>query len=147
MSMMQPAENRGGYRPTASQNSPTSISATGGNGQSGKQPARYIPDMREQGVTGQDVYASQSAPGTRLQGDEAAAMRGRALPIDLDAPTMFLDEPGTAGIDKGPGINSDVFMADLPMARPSITATLQKLAVFDDSGEAEMLLQQKMRIG
>ena len=37
-------ENRGGMRPTAPQNNPANISATGGNGQSGRatQPAKYI---------------------------------------------------------------------------------------------------------
>ncbi len=32
----------GGYRPTASQNDPTSVSATGGNGQSGKFVAEKV---------------------------------------------------------------------------------------------------------
>ena len=40
-------ENRGGMRPTAPQNNPANISATGGNGQSGRatQPARYISGL------------------------------------------------------------------------------------------------------
>ncbi len=39
------AENRGGYRPTAPQNNPANVSATGGNGQSGTQSAKYYSGM------------------------------------------------------------------------------------------------------
>jgi hypothetical protein len=136
----------GGYRPGASQNNPNKISLTGGNGQSGRQAAQYIPGMASSGVTGKEVYESQTAPGTKLQGDPTASLRTSQV-IGLDEPTMFADEPGTAGIDRGPGINSSAFRADLPNSKPSMTATLQKLAVFDDSGEIEMLLQNKMQIG
>ncbi len=50
------AEQRGGFRPTAPQNNPANINPMGGDGQSGTQPARYIPGMRSQGVTSQEVY-------------------------------------------------------------------------------------------
>ena len=39
------AENRGGFRPTAPQNNPANVSGTGGAGQSGTQPARYISGL------------------------------------------------------------------------------------------------------
>jgi len=134
----------GGYRPGASQNNPNKISLTGGDGQSGRQAAQYIPDMASSGVTGKEVYESQTK--AKMQGDPTASLKTSQV-IGLDEPTMFADEPGTAGIDRGPGINSSAFRADLPSSKPSMTATLQKLAVFDDSGEIEMLLQNKMQIG
>lgn len=133
----------GGYRPTASQNNPNKISATGGNGQSGKntQPARYIPGMRSEGTTSKEVYESQTK--AKLAGSPTGGMV-RKQPIDLDAPTGRLQEPGTAGIDRGPGIGAAAFAADLPVTKPSIMATLQKLVQFDDSGEVELILRSKM---
>ena len=46
----------------------------------------------------------------------------------------------TAGIDIGPGGGSELMM-DRPIARPSLANTLQKLAMFDDTGEAELIYQ------
>ena len=60
--------------------------------------------------------------------------------VSLDAPTQRPDEPGTAGIDIGPGGGSELMM-DRPTARPSLANTLQKLAMFDDTGEAELIYQ------
>lgn len=143
MSMMQPTGNRGGFRPTASQNNPNKISATGGNGQSGRntQPARYIPGMRSEGTTSKEVYESQTR--AKLAGSPTGGMV-RQQPVDLDAPTGRPQEPGTAGIDRGPGIGAAAFAADLPVTKPSIMATLQKLVQFDDSGEVELILRSKM---
>lgn len=143
MSMMQPTGNRGGFRPTASQNNPNKISATGGNGQSGRntQPARYIPGMRSEGTTSKEVYESQTK--AKLAGSPTGGMV-RQQPVDLDAPTGRPQEPGTAGIDRGPGIGAAAFAADLPVTKPSIMATLQKLVQFDDSGEVELILRSKM---
>ena len=77
----------------------------------------------------------------------AAPMAGNPFPslppinsIGLDAPTERPDEPGTAGIDIGPGGGSELMM-DRPTARPSLANTLQKLAMFDDTGEAELIYQ------
>jgi hypothetical protein len=53
------AENRGGFRPTAPQNNPANISANGGNGQSGKQPARYISGLPY--GQGQETLRTQQA--------------------------------------------------------------------------------------
>lgn len=52
-------QNSGGYRPTAPQNNPANISATGGNGQSGKQPMRYIPGQAY--GEGQKTMAQQAS--------------------------------------------------------------------------------------
>lgn len=53
----------GGDRPTASQNNPANISLTGGDGQNptATQAARYIPDMRSLGSTGQETMSQQTA--------------------------------------------------------------------------------------
>jgi hypothetical protein len=53
----------GGDRPTAAQNNPANISLTGGNGQnpSPTQAARYIPDMRSLGSTGQETMSQETA--------------------------------------------------------------------------------------
>ena len=134
---------RGGYRPSAPQNSPSNVSATGGNGQSGRatQPARYIPGMRDGQTTSKEVYENQTK--AKMQGSPTGGMV-RQMPVDLDAPTGRLEEPGTAGIDRGPGIGSAAFSMDLPVTKPSLMATLQKLVQFDDSGEVELILRSKL---
>ena len=83
----------------------------------------------------------------------SAPMAGNPFPsfspmnsIGLDAPTERPDEPGTAGIDIGPGGGSELMM-DRPIARPSLANTLQKLAMFDDTGEAELIYQTYNRQG
>ena len=60
--------------------------------------------------------------------------------LSLDAPTQNLDEPGTAGIDTGAGGGSELMM-DRPTSKPGLANTLQKLAMFDDTGEAELINQ------
>ena len=64
--------------------------------------------------------------------------------IGLDAPTERLDEPGTTGIDTGLGGGSELMM-DRPTTRPGLASTLQKLAMFDDTGEAELIYQASNR--
>jgi hypothetical protein len=134
---------RGGYRPSAPQNSPSNVSATGGNGQSGRatQPARYIPGMRDGTTTSEEVYKNQTR--AKLQGNPTGGMV-REMPVDLDAPTGRPDEPGTAGINRGPGMDNATFSSDLPVVKPSLMATLQKLVQFDDSGEIELILRSKL---
>lgn len=64
--------------------------------------------------------------------------------IALDAPTMRPDEAGTTGIDIGDGGGSELMM-DRPTTRPGVMSTLQKLAMFDDTGEAELIYQASRR--
>lgn len=92
------AENRGGMRPTAPQNNPANISATGGNGQSGTQPARYISGLaygegqatmqQQQGaaMAGSNTPSAPSAPSL------AALAQGPSI-TPLGAPTEFPDRP------------------------------------------------------
>jgi hypothetical protein len=109
------------------------------------QPAQYMPGLGY-GEGGQNYQNQVSAP---LAGNPMSSMSGQDMsgepmavkPIGLDAPTQFPDEPGTAGIDRGPGGGSELMM-DMPRFRPSIQQTLEKAAMFDDSGEAELILNQ-----
>lgn len=97
-------QNSGGFRPTAPQNNPANISATGGNGQSGKQPMRYVSGLPY--GQGQEMMAQQaSAPMAKA----APAASGQLPQLrDLLSPTAFPEEPITAGVDYGPGPGSDV---------------------------------------
>lgn len=103
MSTNQPMETRGGLRPTAPQNNPANISATGGAGQSGTQAAKYIPGMPY--GQGQELMAQQtSAP---MAGMSPMPVFAKELGTLLD-PTNNPDEPVTAGVDMGPGPGSDI---------------------------------------
>ena len=96
-------ENSGGNRPTAPQNNPANISATGGAGQSGTQAARYIPGMPY--GQGQELMAQQtSAP---MSGGPKGPIFGKELGTLLD-PTNNPSEPVTAGVDMGPGPGSEI---------------------------------------
>lgn len=72
------------------------ISATGGNGQAGRQPIRYVPDMRSLGSTGTDMMAQQGG---------APMAEAPAMPSlrNLLSETMVPEEPITAGVDFGEG--------------------------------------------
>jgi hypothetical protein len=92
------AENRGGMRPTAPQNNPANISATGGNGQSGTQPARYISGM----AYGEGQATMQQQQGAAMAGPNApsapsapslAALTQEPAITPLNAPTEFPDRP------------------------------------------------------
>lgn len=77
-----------------------------------------------------------SAP---MAGDPLAALGGINL-TPLSHPTQFPDEPGTAGINTGLGGGSELMM-DRPTTKPGLANTLQKLAMFDNTGEAELIYQ------
>lgn len=98
------AENRGGYRPTAPQNNPASISATGGNGQSGKQPARYISGMgygKGQEMMQQQQGAPMASAPTPTASAPAAAPTVRPV-VPLGAPTAYPERPISYGSDFDP---------------------------------------------
>lgn len=128
----------GGYRPTAPQNSPMNISATGGKGQNGTQAARYIPGLPY--GEGEQTYATQVA----------APMAGPSsmpsAPVTpLTAPTSRPDEPITAGVDFGPGPNSTV--VNLPNTQPTILSVLRQIAQNDPSGETDLIFQAMLERG
>jgi hypothetical protein len=130
------AEQQGGYRQPAN---PAPASGPGALSQrtdgSPTQPATYISGLPY--GQGQQTYDNQVA--APMAGNTVPQMAGMNL-TSLSDPTQFPDEPGTAGIDMGLGVGSSAM--GLPMSRPSVVNVLQKLAMFDDSGEAELILQQ-----
>ena len=97
-------QNSGGMRQTAPQNNPANISATGGNGQSGKQPMRYISGQ----PYGQGQATMQQQAGAPMAAT-AAAPKASPLPSlgTLLDETTNPSEPITAGVDFGPGPGSD----------------------------------------
>lgn len=118
--------NSGGNRPTASQNNPAMISATGGNGQSGTQAAKYMPGL-PYGTGGQNMSNQTAAP---LAGNPTAAVEAAsaapALPAitGLNEPTQFPDQPVTHGGDMGDGPSSSSL--NLPaMATPQAESPIQ----------------------
>ena len=139
MSMMQPTDNRGGYRPTAPQNSPMNISATGGNGQSGTQAARYIPGLPY--GEGQQTYATQVA--APMAGP--SPIEGLPPVVGLTEPTQRPEEPITAGVDFGPGPNSTVI--NLPNTQPTVLSILRQIAQNDPSGETDLIFQAMLERG
>ena len=127
-------ENRGGMRPTAPQNNPANISATGGNGQSGRatQPARYISGLPY--GQGESTMATQMA--APMQGTEQVGT-SRLDITPLTAETKFKDEPITAGSDFGPGPDSSIL--NLPSAEQTVLSVLRKIAQQDPSGDTELI--------
>jgi hypothetical protein len=75
-----------------------------------------------------------------MQGNPFPSMGGMNV-VPLDAPTMFPEEPGTAGIDAGPGVGSEAMM-DLPRYKSNPRDTIAKVAMFDDTGEVELILSK-----
>jgi hypothetical protein len=134
------AENRGGMRPTAPQNNPANISATGGNGQAGTQAARYIPGM----AYGQGQETMQQQQSADMAGPTPRGSRGGApmatpsmSPITpLTAPTERPDEPITSGVDFGPGAGSESL--NLPRER-SLSEILASMLDIDPTGEIKEL--------
>jgi hypothetical protein len=123
-------ENSGGMRPTAPQNSPMNVSATGGNGQSGTQGATYIPGL---------PYGEGQAT---MQQQQAAPMQGQtptpSMPdiTPLTAPTARPSEPVTTGMDFGPGAGSEVL--NLPQQR-SLSQILASIVDLDPTGDTRDL--------
>lgn len=101
-------ENRGGNRPTASQNNPANVSGTGGAGQSGNYTGfaygqnQTLNNSRIEGNAAVASVAAASAP-------SGAPYEGINLsPIGtLMDPTNNPAEPITAGVDFGPGPGSE----------------------------------------
>jgi hypothetical protein len=127
-------ENRGGMRPTAPQNNPANISATGGNGQSGRatQPARYIAGLPY--GQGESTMATQMA--APMQGTEQVGT-SRLDITPLTAETKFKDEPITAGSNFGPGPDSSIL--NLPSTEQTVLSVLRKIAQQDPSGDTELI--------
>jgi hypothetical protein len=133
------AENRGGMRPTAPQNNPANISATGGAGQSGTQAARYIPGLPfgEGQTTMSQQQAAPMAGPNRPASSNANPLAAMLPPLTpLTAPTERADEPVTAGMDFGAGPGSEAL--NLPRER-SLSEVLASMIDIDPTGEVQDL--------
>lgn len=94
-------QNSGGMRPSAPQNNPANISATGGAGQSGSQAPKYMSGM----AYGQGQALMQQQQGAKIAGPTptptAPKVEAQAMPMadatPLGAPTQFPNEPITTG--------------------------------------------------
>jgi len=127
-------QNSGGMRPTAPQNNPANVSATGGAGQSGTQPARYIsglPYGQGQATMNQQMSAPMAGSPTT-----APAPMGGSPITSLSEPTQRPDEPLTAGMDFGPGPGSEVL--SLPRER-SLSQILSSMISVDPTGDVQEL--------
>lgn len=124
------AERRGGFRPTAPQNNPANINPMGGDGQSGRQPARYIPGLPY--GEGQATMDQQTAA------PMAAQPRPRVtevdMPVGLFEPTTRPNDPITDGINMLPPNVGGVFNR-----QPTIPSILQKVSQYDPTGEVELM--------
>ena len=130
-------ENSGGYRPTAPQNNPANVSATGGAGQSGTQGAKYIPGLPY--GEGQATMAQQQA--APMAGTASAApsagLEAMLSPVTpLSAPTERPQEPLTTGMDFGAGAGSEVL--NLPRER-TLSEVLASMIDLDSTGEVQDL--------
>ena len=133
-------ENRGGFRPTAPQNNPANISGTGGAGQSGSQPARYIsglPYGQGQATMTQQTSAPM-AGNPNVSAGLASGDMGAMLPVitPLSSPTERPDEPLTSGMDFGAGPGSEALA--LPQER-SLSQILASMLEADPTGDVRDL--------
>lgn len=132
------AENRGGYRPTAPQNNPMNVSATGGAGQSGTQPARYMSGL-PYGQGQAQMQQQTSAPMAGNPVAPASPIAPSFPPVmGLTEPTQRPDEPITSGVDIGVGMGSEAVA--LPAAVPDVmrddsAKLIQALYLQDPSNE------------
>jgi hypothetical protein len=127
-------ENRGGMRLDAPQNNPANISATGGDGQSGRatQPAKYIAGM----PYGQGQATMEQQMAMPMQGTEQVGTTRLDI-TPLTAETKFKDEPITAGSDFGPGPDSSIL--NLPNTEQTVLSVLRKIAQQDPTGDTELI--------
>lgn len=136
------AENRGGFRPTAPQNNPANVSATGGAGQSGTQPARYISGLgygQGQATMEQQQSAPMAGPNksSMSTGSASNPLEAMVAPLTpLTAPTERPNEPVTAGMDFGPGAGSEIL--NLPRER-SLSEVLASMIDIDPTGDVQEL--------
>jgi len=135
-------ENRGGPN-GGPQYNPANISATGGAGQSGTQPARYMSGL----AFGQGQARMEQQTSAPMAGDPVVTATPRAtmpqisqMPqiIPLNAPTQYPDRPGTYGVDAGSGAGSEVLSLPtmVPQQQPDSSAMLyQALYAQDPTNE------------
>ena len=144
----------GGNRPTAPQNN-YAVSATGGSGNGGTQPAKAMTggqygenkDMQEL-QTSAPMAASPTFAATPSMGRPMSAPTGQQI-VPLDAPTQRPDEPVTTGIDVGAGPGSEVMYAkDQTLAtedRQRMITALPTLSLLAESPSASNAFRNYVR--
>jgi len=110
------AENRGGPN-GGPQYNPANISATGGAGQSGKQPSRYISGMPY--GQGKELMQQQNSAPMSAPKVQSGAMGGSISSGPMEKLRTLLDdttnpmEPQSTGIDFGRGAGSEMVPQNL----------------------------------
>jgi hypothetical protein len=152
--MHMAVENRGGLRPTASQNN-YAVSATGGSGNAGTQGAKAMTGgeygdnqaMMEL-QTSAAMNASPTMPSSPSQGRPQKAPTGQQL-TQLDAPTDRPEEPITTGIDMGDGAGSEVMYSNESTLntedRQRMVQALPTLAILAESPSASNAFRNYVR--
>jgi hypothetical protein len=147
-------ENRGGKRPTASQNN-YAVSATGGSGNAGTQGAKAMTGgeygdnqaMMEL-QTSAAMNASPTMPMSPSQGRPQVAPSTQQL-TQLDAPTDRPNEPVTTGVDMGEGAGSEVMYANDSTLntedRQRMLTALPTLAILAESPSASNAFRNYVR--
>jgi len=142
---------RGGYRPTAPQNNAANVSATGGDGQSGRatQAARYMPGLGY-GKGQEQMQQQTSAPlaGNPTVAAAASAATPPTMPetVGMFEPTQRPEEPLTAGMDFGPGPDSSVMGIPAPPKEPDpAIAAIQTLYMQNPRNEDLRLIVQSLQ--
>lgn len=133
----------GGFRPSAPQNNPKNVSATGGNGQnkSATQAAKYVPG--QPWGQGKALMAQQeSAPIAGNSTSVGAMMPDGAAPSALPPlPGLFDSAPRTSGtttdgIDSGPGPGSaSLNLPSQPTVQDNGVKAVQALYAMDPSNQ------------
>jgi len=124
-------KNSGGFRPTAPQNNPANVSATGGAGQSGTQPARYMSGLAYgQGQAQMQQQTSAPMAGNPVPAAQPAVTAGIPV-VPLTAATQRPDVPITNNLDQ-----ELTLPAMVPQQQPDNSAKLiQALYLQDPSNE------------
>ena len=148
------ARGRGGMRPTAPQNNPMNVSATGGNGQNAtaSQAAQYIPQQSWGGAS-ELMDIQQSAPMAAAPGIESSGMAmapgTAAAPqeiISLDSPSQRPDEPISFGASFGEGPGPSALGLN-NMGESSLIQILEELLPYDQTGEIAQLYEEALLRG
>jgi hypothetical protein len=127
-------ENRGGYRQPAN---PAPVSGPGALSQRTDGGAMDGMTQPAQKYTGFD-YGDNKELNDQQAGAPMAGMPSTPSIIGLDAPTMFPDEPLSAGADYGPGPNMDL-SGIRGIQPPDPASVIYNMMKNDPSGQLEAL--------
>lgn len=130
---------RGGER---TPNNPAPTSGPGALSQrtdgSPSQPKTYIPDMRKDGVTSKEVYASQGQADMYSDKRPTPSFDISEI-VPLMSPSGRPNDPITNGVPIGIGEN---YIPNRPTQSGSLLNTMETLIRFDPTGDAELIAAQ-----